>query len=310
MSEMRPSSYDLTACYFLSRHPTVARLPKPRWGPRQLKRVIWLGCVGILFGLVLVVVGMLMLGLVAMNHEHARLAELERRRVVEEEAAKLRQEILHVADLYASSASQSLELAQRIQLVLDTAPMKQRSFLGRMIPEALRLQALHRIPASATLGMAAYESAFGQSDLAVSHHNYFGMKAFDSQWSGTKVDLLTRDLGVLTMASFRSYADFRDGLDGFAAFLVAKPRYREAFAKRKGSEFVAALATAGYCPDLNYSSTVAALIDRHRLALLDAADPPAGSVSPARESSGQMPIRTTSGATLSHGTALTDLPQD
>ena len=77
-----------------------------------------------------------------------------------------------------------LFLAFGWQAVAEEAPAKkpsryekQKRFVLSLLPQALSLQASKGVPASATVGMAIYESGWGQSALAQEHNNLHGLKA-------------------------------------------------------------------------------------------------------------------------------------
>lgn len=190
-----------------------------------------------------------------------KTAEMEHSRLLETEINRL-------AKLHSYSTSQTMTLAEDIQSVLDTASGHRRQFLENMLPHALRLQALYRIPASATIGMGIYESAYGTSDLARKSNNYFGIKAF-KDWAGKRVNMPTVDLGQRTRANFRVYDSLAEGIQGYAKFLSGRTRYQDAFQHYQGESFVAAVAAAGYCPDADYSDVVGKIIRRHNLQVLD-----------------------------------------
>ena len=201
-------------------------------------------------------------------NEQRQLATLAEMELLKQETLFLQNEIERLSRLHGDTAAQTVEIAHQLQSIIDTAKGKRRIFLMQMVPEALRLQARHNIPASATVGMAIYESAFGGSTLATESHNYFGIKAF-SDWSGKRTSKMTRDLGVLRRANFRAYESMREGIDGFAEFLTKKKHYKPAFKYDTGPEFVGAVAKAGYCPDADYTIRVTEIIKRHKLAQLD-----------------------------------------
>lgn len=146
---------------------------------------------------------------------------------------------------------------------------KQKEFVLSLLPQALSLQARKGIPASATVGMAIYESGWGQSALAREHHNLHGLKA-GSAWNGEVVTMPTVDLGVRQHAEFRSFSNPASGLEGFGEFLSSK-RYQPAFEEKTGPAFVTKVAAAGYCPDADYSANVKKIIQERNLGILDTA---------------------------------------
>lgn len=185
------------------------------------------------------------------------------------EKAALERDLYRVQSIHRASTRNMLSVVEEVQKVLETCSGSQRAFLFRLIPLALEFQAQYEIPASALIAQAIYESGYGRSDLARKHHNFFGIKAWDSTWSGEVARMPTRDHGVATMADFRAYPDFETGVEGYARFLSESPRYREAFRHQGAVDFVRAILRAGYCPDKNYLSRIKDIIDRHELHRLD-----------------------------------------
>jgi len=179
-------------------------------------------------------------------------------------------ERLQVMSYY--STEQALELAAAMQKVVLSGNGAQQDFLAAMIPEALKIQITHGIPASATMAMSIYESGYGKSELAKAANNFFGLKAFASVWDGPQVHMQTKDLGRKTMAYFRSYPDVEAAVQGYAHFLQA-PRYSKAFEFKTGPEFVAVILKAGYCPDADYLGNIKTIMERHHLGDLDLARP-------------------------------------
>ncbi len=256
-------SYDLTRSLPLCsyRAPQV-ELPRGRWSTFQLKRLVFFS--NFFWFLITCgtcyVIGWMFLQQIRV--ESARLAERQ-------QAFELQQQINRLAQMTSLSAAQTLELAQTIQKTLDTASGQQRAFLSAIVPLAIRLQTAYRIPASATVGMAIYESRYGTSVLAQEHNNFFGIKALDPSWSGEKTYQPTRDSGVATHAYFRKYPSMESGIEGYAQFLRNSERYQGAFGARRGIDFIQSVLKAGYCPDGDYAGNVSNIIERHRLAELD-----------------------------------------
>ncbi len=168
-----------------------------------------------------------------------------------------------------SSPEDVTVLAKKIAIILHSATGIKKKFLEQALPEAIRLQVEHNVPASAIISMAILESSYGRSALASDHHNYFGIKAF-SNWSGPRVENMpTVDSGVKTRADFRAYNGLADGFQGYADFLMVNSRYAGAFTQQTGIGFVRSLLKAGYCPDHDYDDKILKIIEEHRLDELD-----------------------------------------
>lgn len=178
-------------------------------------------------------------------------------------------EIARMIAFQTSSPGDVVQLAKKINSVIETASGKQRQFLEKALPEAMRIQVRYGIPASAVLAMSIYESGYGASELS-NEHNYFGMKAF-SDWNGERINMPTRDSGVLTRADFRVYPTMLAGFEGYVNFLKNSKRYEAAFSETSGVRFVQKVLAAGYCPDGDYLGNIQTIMSRHRLQELDQA---------------------------------------
>lgn len=176
-------------------------------------------------------------------------------------------EISRMIAFQTSSPGDVVQLAKKINLVISTASGRQRQFLEKALPEAMRIQVRHGIPASAVIAMSIYESGYGQSPLS-DEHNYFGIKAF-SDWNGERVNMPTRDSGVLTRADFRAYPTMLEGFEGYVSFLKNSKRYEAAFSETSGVQFVQKVLAGGYCPDGDYLGNIQTIMSRHRLQELD-----------------------------------------
>ncbi len=255
------TSYDLTKIIAMTAYQETTPFPRPI-SSLQLKKYLFVTNLCWLLGLLVIGYTTITVANFAWAQRAERVAEAEHSQALQEEITRL-------AELHQYTAAQTMQLAKSIQGVLDTADTSvQRRFLVAILPEALRLQTLYRIPVSALIGQAIYESGYGTSPLT-KYHNYFGMKAQGDDWNGAVVEMPTKDSGVPTVAKFRAYRDMKSGIEGYATFLRTKDRYAKAFELRSGPQFIATIAKAGYCPDSNYAAQVGSIINRHKLANLD-----------------------------------------
>jgi flagellum-specific peptidoglycan hydrolase FlgJ len=261
-----PTSLDLTQALAMRRFPDAKTMRSQHWSFFEFRRAMWY--VNLLWTALLIALGVMLYFsyLVAMG-------SVQRERSAAQRARELQEEIVRLQALNFYTSRQTIDLAKKIQLVVDTAESgAQREFLKMVVPEAIRLQITHRIPASATVAMAIYESRYGTSQLAQDHNNFFGIKALSRLWDGPKTLTATKDRGVRTQAYFRCYEDYQQGVIGYGQFLSANERYKAAFNHRRGDEFVQAVLRAGYCPDADYYSNIRVIMARHKLPLLDMPD--------------------------------------
>lgn len=158
------------------------------------------------------------------------------------------------------------DISKEVQDVLETIKNKRyKHFVEQAIPYAIEIQVKYNIPVSTTLGMACYESRYGQSYLAKNHHNYFGLKALSRDYKGKRVYVKTKDYNktVTHVQPFRKYDCMETGFEGFAYFLKKYKRYENAFNVKDGKMFVKYVQKAGYCPDYTYVTHVHKIIKRH-----------------------------------------------
>lgn len=151
--------------------------------------------------------------------------------------------------------------------------MKSKDFISTLTEPAKELAKATKIPASFTIAQAALESGWGNSELAWSAHNIFGIKA-DRSWVGEVVMMPTREfLGgewTVVTAKWRKYPDWSACLKDHAKFLLENPRYKPAFATTKGIQFAQAVAKAGYATDPAYAGKISQIITTYGLDKLDA----------------------------------------
>jgi len=255
-------SNNLTQVLLLRRFPEHHRMSRPHLSTFDLKKILFFVCSGTLMALL--TAGTLM-------HWSWKAVQEEKiaRQQSDERLERMHYEVERLQQLSQYSANEHLDLAKTLHEVVESGQGDQKLFLSLMVPEALRIQISHGIPASATVAMSIYESAYGRSQLAGVANNFFGIKAFASVWDGPTVYIATRDNGRKTKAYFRQYPDIEAAVLGYATFLKNSDRYAQAFNHRDGPGFVASVLKAGYCPDGDYHENILSIMERHQLAKLD-----------------------------------------
>jgi flagellar rod assembly protein/muramidase FlgJ len=145
-------------------------------------------------------------------------------------------------------------------------------FIMRLTMAALASAKATGVPASITIAQAALESAWGESGLAKTANNLFGIKA-DSLWRGPTLTMNTKEFikghWVAVPALWRKYPSLQASIDDHAAFLKRNPRYKACFACTTAQAFAKALSQAGYATDPAYADKVIGLIKQHNLMALD-----------------------------------------
>ncbi|MDP1656822.1 MAG: glycoside hydrolase family 73 protein [Polaromonas sp.] len=150
--------------------------------------------------------------------------------------------------------------------------MNPSEFIMRLTSAAVASAKATGVPASITIAQAALESGWGESALAKTGNNLFGIKA-DSLWRGQTLSMNTKEFikgqWVVVPALWRKYPSWQVSIDDHAAFLKRNPRYKACFGCATAQNFARALAQAGYATDPDYVSKVLGIITRHKLDGLD-----------------------------------------
>ena len=127
----------------------------------------------------------------------------------------------------------------------------------------------HKIPASITLAQGILESGSGNSYLARSSNNHFGIKC-GSQWKG-KTSYHDDDK---ENECFRAYSRVRDSYLDHSVFLTSNQRYAFLF-ELKQNDYKAwahGLKKAGYATNPHYADRLIQLIEEERLYVFDQLD--------------------------------------
>lgn len=155
--------------------------------------------------------------------------------------------------------------------------MKPDTFIALIAAGAQASMCATKVPASFTIAQGALESAWGESGLAKSAMNLFGVKA-DKGWSGPTVTIPTREFvkatgqWVIVPALWRKYSSWADCLTDHAKFFIVNKRYAPAFQHTDNAEqFALDIAAAGYATDPQYAAKVIAVIRSHNLTQYDKA---------------------------------------
>lgn len=145
-------------------------------------------------------------------------------------------------------------------------------FFETYTPYALKVQEKYGIPASVTLGQAAYESGWGRSRATTKANNYFGIKSHN--WGGPIYVSSTKEEDksgrvYTTTAAFRKYGSAAESFDNYGEFLTVNPRYKNAFNQSDPYAFLKEVAKAGYGTDSTYYKDVSSIMNKYNLTRLD-----------------------------------------
>lgn len=118
------------------------------------------------------------------------------------------------------------------------------------------------IPASIILAQGILESAAGQSTLAVTANNHFGIKCY-KDWTGATVN---QDDDAL-QECFRKYKNPEESYQDHANIVSKRTRYATLFSLPKGDykAWAKGLKAAGYATDPNYPEKLINYIERYHL---------------------------------------------
>ena len=147
----------------------------------------------------------------------------------------------------------------------------EEAFIASLAPTAQRLQRIYHILPSISLAQACLESQFGQSELARTYHNLYGVKG--DQW-GQSVNLKTQEYenGVWKTidARFRVYPSNRASMRDHAKLLAKGTNYNasqyiKVIQATNYREAALALQEAGYATDPTYAQKLIQLIEEYQL---------------------------------------------
>jgi len=149
---------------------------------------------------------------------------------------------------------------------------KKRSYveyINRYSDIAVKHRDVYKISAAITLAQGILESGAGQSELAKSSNNHFGIKCH-SDWQGERV---YRKDDIL-FDCFRKYKKVEDSYDDHSKFLL-KPRYAVLFTYdiRDYVSWAKGLQSCGYATDKGYANKLISLIEEYELYKFDAKTP-------------------------------------
>lgn len=137
---------------------------------------------------------------------------------------------------------------------------------------AIAQQRKHNVPAAITMAQGLLESGAGQSELAKTANNHFGIKC-TSDWKGRTVTADDDKQGEC----FRRYAEVSDSYEDHSLFLL-RPRYESLFALPI-SDYKAwahGLKACGYATDPHYPDKLIRLIELYDLQKLTEDDAAGG----------------------------------
>jgi hypothetical protein len=148
----------------------------------------------------------------------------------------------------------------------------QQAFIREVAGGAMATQRRYGVPASVTIAQAIDESGWGQSMLATSDHNLFGIKGTGP--AGADVQPTQEVINgsvVNTSAPFRVYQDIAQSIDAHGRLLAGSGYYAAAMSVRHDPNAFAAALTGIYATDPGYGTKLIQLMQEYDLYRYDAA---------------------------------------
>ena len=150
---------------------------------------------------------------------------------------------------------------------------KQREFVDKLALYVMQFAPAYDIRVcSAIIAQGILESAWGESKLAKTYHNYFGLKC-GTRWRGKSVNLKTKEeytVGTITEIrdNFRVYGSMKDGVKGYFDFLQLD-RYQNLKGVTDPAEYLRIIKADGYATASDYVADCMAVVDKYDLTKYD-----------------------------------------
>lgn len=153
-----------------------------------------------------------------------------------------------------------------INASLASEPSKKALYIEQYTSVAVEQMNLYGIPASITLAQGMLESGYGESALAKSSNNHFGIKCH-ADWTGEK----TYANDDKPNECFRVYNTVNESYEDHSKFLVNNKRYASLFLldPKDYKGWAEGLKAAGYATSPTYATLLISLIEESLLQQLD-----------------------------------------
>lgn len=151
--------------------------------------------------------------------------------------------------------------------------MSKQEFIEAIAMRVKRYAASYGIKChSAIIAQAILESGWGNSKLASTHHNYFGLKC-GTKWTGPSVNMSTQEEytpGVTTNITdnFRVYESMDEGVKGYFEF-IQLPRYRNLKGITDPKQYLDTIKEDGYATSSAYVVNTYAVVTQYNLTEYD-----------------------------------------
>ncbi|MEA5154255.1 glucosaminidase domain-containing protein [Raineyella sp.] len=147
------------------------------------------------------------------------------------------------------------------------------TYIKQTVDAAQGVQREFKVPASVAIAQSILESGWGDSSLAKTYHNYFGIKCTSqkSPFQQGCVSLQTKEYSASGTSStivdgFRTYATTADSFADYGRLLSSLSRYRAAFDHTDDPDrFIRDIAAGGYATDPQYADSVIRIMKQYDL---------------------------------------------
>lgn len=150
---------------------------------------------------------------------------------------------------------------------------KQREFVDKLALYVVQFAPAYGIRVcSPIIAQGILESGWGESKLAKTYHNYFGLKC-GTKWRGKSVNLKTKEeytVGTITEIrdNFRVYGSMKDGVKGYFDF-IQLDRYQNLKGVTDPAEYLRIIKSDGYATTSDYVANCMAVVDKYGLTKYD-----------------------------------------
>jgi Mannosyl-glycoprotein endo-beta-N-acetylglucosaminidase len=146
----------------------------------------------------------------------------------------------------------------------------QQAFIKQVATGAVDTQRRYGVPASVTIAQAIDESGWGQSILATSDHNLFGIKGTGPAGSDEQPtqEVINGQLVNLS-ASFQIYQSIAQSIDAHGRLLARSGDYANAMSRSKDPNAFATALTGVYATDPGYGAKLIQLMQQYDLYRFD-----------------------------------------
>ncbi len=144
-------------------------------------------------------------------------------------------------------------------------PAHVTAFINAHVQKAQEISKRTLIPVSMILAQAAEESSWGR---AAPDNAYFGIKGKSPTGGSTThaTHEVVNGRSVGESDSFRSYKDFEEAADDYAAFLISNKGYSAAFKHTDDPiSFAKAIGRSGYATNPQYGANLVSIITVYKL---------------------------------------------